>query len=35
MSLHAAEELGICELEAQLQTLLPDHGITVQKDTTQ
>lgn len=27
-----AEELGLSALETQLQTLLPDHGITVQKD---
>lgn len=31
----AAGEIGLCELEAQLQTLLPDHGITVQKDAAQ
>jgi hypothetical protein len=27
-----AEDLSLLEFEAQLQTLLPDHGITVQKD---
>ncbi|WP_291521802.1 hypothetical protein [Acidithiobacillus sp.] len=28
----SAGEIGLCELETQLQTLLPDHGVTVQKD---
>ncbi|MHB1882062.1 MAG: hypothetical protein ACYCPA_07735, partial [Acidithiobacillus sp.] len=30
----AREELGPSALEAQLQMMLPDHGITVQKDTS-
>ena len=32
---HAAEDPDLSELEARLQTLLPDHGITVQKDATE
>ncbi|MDA8153087.1 MAG: hypothetical protein M0003_10310 [Acidithiobacillus sp.] len=28
------KEMGISDLEAQLQTLLPDHGVTIQKDAS-
>ena len=31
----AADTFDLSEMEAQLQNLLPDHGITIQKDATE